>query len=158
MENELTILKVARGHILKKLAPAVALATGLAGCATDLPTAGKSPVVNVGRLTQDLETLMEIVPDRLDELIKDAQALNFTDSEDVKKKRNEYFSHIRARIDDPIQIKYNQLSSSDKRRFHTQKLQTDQLIKSAEKKVGALFDAAYLKFKPWHKERFDARY
>lgn len=86
MENELTILKVARGHILKKLAPAVALATGLAGCATDLPTVGKSPVVNVSRLTQDLETLMQIAPDRLDELIKNAQELNFTDSEDVKKK------------------------------------------------------------------------
>lgn len=158
MENELTILKVARGHILKKLAPAVALATGLAGCATDLPTVGKSPVVNVSRLTQDLETLMQIAPDRLDELIKNAQELNFTDSEDVKKKRNEYFSHIRARIDDPIQIKYNQLSNSDKRRLQTQKLKTEQRIKNAEEKIGSLFDAAYLKFKPWHKERFDARY
>lgn len=158
MENESNILKVARGHILKKLAPAVALATGLAGCATDLPTAGKGPVVSVSRLAQDLETLMKIAPYRLGELTKDAQALTFADSEDVKRKRNEYFSHIRARIDDPIQVKYDQLSSSDKRRFRAQKLQTDQLIKSAEKKIGALFDSAYLKFKPWHKERFDARY
>lgn len=148
------MLKVAKNYLTKNLLPAVALATGLSGCATDLPTVKKVPNIQI-KLNNSLDDLLSLAPEQLSNLLLEVQGLQFKDSEDVKVKRNQYFSRVRAYIDDPIQVKYNKLSETDKQKLLRIKKQIDRTIQDTERKMAIVFDQAHLKFKPWQKERFE---
>lgn len=100
-------------------------------------------------LSSALETLKAIE--------KEVKRITFKDAEDVKSKRMHYFSLIRSLVDDPIQVKYQQLPDNDKSRLKNRKTLIDTSIRETEKVVGDVLDEAYLKFKPWHRSRFENR-
>jgi len=155
-ENTELMAKVAKGYLTQKLLPAVALATGLGGCATDTPTVRAVPTVNI-KFTETLDEMFASAPSKLSEVVDEVKKLEFKDAKDLKGQRHNYFSKIRAMIDDPIQIKFERLSSAEKNKHRAQKIKIDRLIATTEQKIGSIFDEAHLKFKPWQRERFDNR-
>lgn len=148
------MLRVAKNYLTKSLLPAVALATNLSGCATDLPTVKKVPNIQI-KLNNSLDDLLNLAPEQLSDLLQEVRDLQFKDAEDVKARRHNYFTRIRAYIDDPIQIKYNKLSEAEKRKLQKVKTQVDRAIQDTEQKMAVIFDQAHLKFKPWQRERFE---
>lgn len=155
-EHAELIAKVAKNYLTHKLLPAVALATGLSGCATDLPTSVPE-ISNPVRINRTLDPMFASASEDLKTILAEVKRLKFKDVEDVKSKRNYYFSTLRSLVDDPIDVKYSKLPESDKERLKTRKAQLDKAIKETESAMSDVFDEAYLSFKPWHRERFEKR-
>jgi hypothetical protein len=155
-EHVRLIPKVAKNYLTRKMLPAVALATGLSGCATDLPVTVPA-LPNPVRVNKTLDRMITSASEELKTILAEVKRLKFKDVDDVKSKRSYYFSALRALVDDPLDVKYNKLPDSDKEGLKARKAQIDKAIKETESAMSDVFDEAYLRFKPWHRERFELR-
>ena len=148
--------RVASGHLRKKLLPAIALATGLGGCATEGPMLmGPSRAIEVSSIAADYKSYIMKLKLKLKELDREAKEGNFNSPELVKKKRNEYFYKVRYLVEDPELRMYENLSSIEKHQVKKDKYDFDKSVNQSLEGAHRFFSEEHLKFKPWQKNRFD---
>jgi len=157
-ENEDLILKVAKGHILKNLLPATALAMGLAGC--DVAPTAHAPSTPT-RLTSP-KALASLIEDAIPDVTRACQSLASTIDADIdarpadtKATRGRYARQFREVLQ-PYYDEYDGLTPKEQERQKPALAALEKIVTQYEKAVMVKLDNTYLKFHPSQKSRFEA--
>jgi hypothetical protein len=155
-KNEDLLFKVARGHVLKNVLPAAALAMGLAGCDVS-PVSPDIPTKNVVRKVDTSNLFLDAVP----EITSACQALVSKIDKDIAAQptetpeiRFQYATKFR-RILQPYYNEYDALSVSDQKKYKTSIQQLERVVAKYEKIVMLQLDKTYLKYNPSQRDRYE---
>jgi len=160
MEHYSFIDKVAKQHILKKLAPAVALSTGLSAC-------GPSPSATE---PYSVPTMKRIVRPRQVTIFNNAiDAIKPQIAEVVKRPRPKYrgpgdvfMTRLRRAVElqdimQPYYDQYDSLSPEDKNIAFDKFTELEKYFQTERDKFLKEMDEDWFAFKPWQRARFNER-
>jgi len=158
MECNVLLHKIAKNYLKNKLLPAVALSTGLAGCAPDVPTVVESPKATrrpaLKRFPFLDNAIKEVTPE-VDKILYYYRE-DFKDPKELYNFRRWYSIRF-YEILKPYYDKYDRLSENDKKYADKKLNELENFIYDQQKKVFSKLDEVHLKFKPWQRSRFENR-